>query len=331
MRIESQLAGLRVFPDISVLLAGLLDHSSDSGAVLSGTSGGVLLLSDHSEGLARSILRAHAPHLLAVFNDALISLGSRVRIERVGAGEQDMLDSRALSLSDEDKQVLADAQHGRADMLVTHDAAFYPAAPDTIRVRSPATLNWDPIDGRNVQLGAEGATFIGWFLPNWTSDAVANASQQFYFFEISGYVRAYYENARRSARLEWRTAAGATGSLRIPMSVGWQQYHFIAACIGLDSVSFFVDGLQRGKQVRLGRPPAGATFHPFMSAQSEHQISGGCHFRVEPRLLGERELRRLWQAHSTRLSDGEIRFSDWATRSLLIVPPYSPRDRRGPA
>lgn len=321
MRVESQLAGQRVFPDISVLLTGLLDDGSDSSATLTGAASGTLLLSDHTEGRARAILRAHGPHLLPAFNDALLRIGTRVRIERVGTGDRSSLPAQALGLSVEDQQVLADALLARAQILVTHDSAFYPAAPEGLAVRSPATLNWDPLDGRNFRLGTEGATFIGWFLPNWSSEAVDAAAEQFYFFEISGFVRAYYESCRRTARLEWRPPTGVGGSLRIPMNVGWQRYHFVAAVMGLGEVYFFVDGVRRGKRVRLGLPPANATFHPFMSATSEHQISGGCHFRVEPRPLGEKELRRLWRAHSTRLSDGEIRFTDWSSKSLLVSPP----------
>ena len=43
-----------------------------------------------------------------------------------------------------------------------------------------------------------------------------------------------------------------------------------------------------------------------MSATSEHQISGGVHFRVVPQTLREGLIRKHWRARTVRLSDREV-------------------------
>lgn len=318
-RVAEQLVDKRVFPDISVLLAGLLDPSSDSAAVLFGAAGS-LILSRHTESTAIRVLRSAAPHLVAEFGDRLIELGTHVQIERVeSTNSSDLVGRRRLSK--EDKQVVHDAVIAKADVLVTHDSDIFRAAPPSLRVSSPSSLNWDDLSAGNVQLGDGEFTFIGFFFPHWTSDAVQGADQHFYFFEVAGFIRAHYENSRRSARLAWNTPIGARDSIRLPLEVQRERYHFLAAAIGRDSVTFFADGKISSKKVRLGAVPRPTTFHPFMSASSEHQISGGCRFRVEPRVLGEKEIRRLWHARSTRLSDGEVQYAEWTRKSRLIVLP----------
>jgi hypothetical protein len=277
--------------------------------------------------MARTVLRVNAPGLIPEFNDGLLRLGARQSIERL---PRQAPTKPASKLSAEDSQVLADAVGGMADILVTHDAALFRAAPKGLSVQSPSTLVWDPLDGRNIQRGVE-STFIGWFVPQWSSEAVAGSSAQFYYFEIDRFARAYYEAKKGTARLEWGAPDGVRGSLAMPQTVRTGGYHFVAAVLALQYVFFFVDGVSRGRKVRAGAPPQETTFHPFMDGKSEHQIFGGAHFRVEPRVLGEAELRRLWASHSTRLSDGEVNFAKWTEHSAVVLSPANLRIIKQPA
>ena len=280
---------------------------------------GIIVLSEHVEDMARTVIRVNAPRKLPEFNDALLRLGATQTIERIHRHDSVGLHTGAVRLDKEDQQVLADAIGGRADILATHDSKLFQAAPTGLEAISPSSITWSSDDAMNVQRGHSEMTFVGSFVPQWSSDAVAGSDLQFYYFEIAGFARAFYSARLGEACLEWELASGGRGRLRIPQQVEASAYHFVAAAFSPGSVQFFVDGVTRGRQGKIAIPPVATTFHPFASAQSEHQISGGCVFRVEPRTVREGELRRLWAARSTRLSDGELRFARWADESSLIV------------
>ena len=59
-----------------------------------------------------------------------------------------------------------------------------------------------------------------------------------------------------------------------------------------------------------------------MSAASEHQISGGVHFRVVPKTLPEGLIRKHWRARTVRLSDREVELHN------MIGPLLRTRQRR---
>jgi predicted nucleic acid-binding protein len=329
--IVSELSGKRLFLDVSVLLAGLLDPGCASQQLLEVACKGTVVLSGHVEDMARTVVRANAPGKLPEFDDALLRLGAAQTIERIRRCDLAVLDGEALKLSKEDQQVLADAIGGRADILATHDAKLFRAVPSGLQARSPSSITWSPDEATNVERGGDEMTFIGFFAPQWSSDAVAGSDLQFYYFEVAGFARAFYDARSSEACLEWMLASGGRGRLRMPQRVESSAFHFVAAAFSPESVQFFVDGVTRGRRARIAMPAGATTFHPFMSAQSQHQINGGCHFRVEPRSIREGELRRLWASRSTRLSDGELRFTDWAAQSPLIVTPSKPRILRPPA
>ena len=283
-----------------------------------------IILSDHVEDRARHVLRSGAPHLLAPFNDGLLRLTMHTRVERVSATGDAVLPAWAeTTLSAEDRRVLLGALTGRADWLFSHDRDFFKGPIQGMKSESPATFTWDPLETANVRRGKEGFTFLGWFYPQWSSEAVAGTDEIFFIFEIADYIRSFYSARTGTFHVQWNTRSGVSGGLRLPMPVAASSYHFVAVICANDLVTLFVNDRTRRREIRLGPPPLTTTFHPFMSAQSEHQIFGGCQFRVADSPLDARTVRRHFLAHSVRLSDGELRFSEWVGRSSLLLSPLN--------
>jgi len=319
--VTAELAGKRLFPDVSVLLAGVLDSESASSDVFTCATGATIVLSAHVEETAVAVLRGGAPNLVAEFNDGLLRLSVDRTVERIPRQPDVLPTNETRKLNNEDRQVLADAIGGRADVLLTHDSQLFEAVPQSLRARSPSSVAWSPLDAANIQRGTDASTFVGFFYPEWSSDAVSGTMDQFFFFEVSDYVRAFYNARKRTAVLEWNTPAGSRGSIRMPLHVEANSYHFVAAVLQTRSILLYIDGVTRERKHHIGEPNLSATFHPFMSAQSTGQICGACHFRVEPRALSVRELHRLRASQSTRLSDGERKWSEARPKLRLVATP----------
>ena len=273
--VTTELAGKRLFPDVSVLLSGVLEPQSASGDVFASAAKATIVLSAHVEETAVAVLRASAPHLVAEFNDGLLRLGRDVTIERIPKQAPVEARAGAPTLSEEDRQVLSDAVGGRSQILLSHDSRLFRAAPPPLVTRSPSSIAWSPLDGANVQRGGVDSTFVGLFYPEWSSEAVSGTDERFYFFEISGFVRAYYDAKRGTAIFEWDTQVGSRGSLRMPLSILAGSYHFVAAVLRPSSVLLYADGITREKKVHIGSPANDATFHPFMSVLSQGQVCAG--------------------------------------------------------
>lgn len=309
----SHLTGKRIMLDVSVLLSGLLVDESDSAALLARARGATVLLSEHLEETAVHVLRSRAPHLLGAFGEGRIRLATGTRVERVARGDPLRLPAWAAAALDwEDQQVLADAVAGRADILFVQDSAFFAGPLSGLGVQTPGALIWPlrMLDPSNVQPTPEAWTFLGLFIPNWASSALAASNMQFYVFEIANHIACYYDAGESAFKLRWRTQSGARDTLTIQQSVEFHSFNFVAVAVGPTELFWFVSGETGGRRVRLGPAPAGTTFHPFVSAASQHQINGGVHFRVVPRSLPEGLIRRHWRARTVRLTDQELELHD---------------------
>lgn len=319
--LAESLAGKRVALDVSVLLAGLLDQDSPSARLLDVMTRASVILSDHVEERARVVLHAAAPHLLPTFNDGLLRLAGSTDLRRVVVADAAALPTWAVSaLSDEDARVLAGAVLGDSSWLFTHDRDFFKGPISGMAVSSPSSFVWDPLEGANVQRGPDSFTFLGWFYPQWGTEIIRGSADLFYFFEIANFVWAYYSARDSAVHVHWHRLAGSKKGLTLPISIDVGSYNFVSVIVRPGRVSLFVNGESRERAVLIGGAPAETTFHPFMSAKSEHQIFGSCQFRVADSALTARTVRRHWQAHSVRLADGELQFAEWADRSSLIVP-----------
>jgi hypothetical protein len=319
--LAQELAGKRIAPDVSVLLAGVLDADSPSQRTLAAAKHSTIVLSDHVEELAGRVLAHNAPHLTGNFNDGLLRLGVASHIERVAADGPIDLPVWCSALSREDRRVLAGAVCGSADRLFTHDAEFFKGEVPRLVVQSPGTFAWNPLESANVRSGTDSFTFLGWFYPQWNSEAVAGTDLLFFIFEIAGFMQLFYQASTREYRLRWHTPSGATGGMRLPQIVSIHTFNFVAVTCAKDQVTLFVNGETRRAAVRLGPRPVSTTFHPFMSAKSEHQINGGCQFRIANSAYSEKALRRHLVSRSIELTDGELQFARWAKRSNLILAP----------
>jgi len=304
----AHLDGKRLMPDVSVLLTGILVGDSDSAELFAHARRATILLSKHIEETAINVLRRQAPQHMGSFGDGLVRLAKNTTITRVGNGDLQQLPSWASELDREDQQVLADAVSARADILFVQDSAFFSGSVPGMIVQVPSTLIWPlhVLELGNVQASPEAWTFLGWFIPHWGSAVVRGSSEQFYMFEIARHIACFYDGADSSFKLRWRTQSGARDTLTIQQEVEPRSFNFLAVAVGPAEVFWFVNGATRGRRARLGPAPSPTTFHPFMSAQSQHQISGGVHFRVVPHTLLESLIRKHWQARTVRLTDREI-------------------------
>ena len=325
----ASLHGKRLMPDVSVLLTGILVGDSDSAALLAHAKGATVLLSRHIEETAIHVLRRQAPQHLGTFGDGLIRLAATTTLLRVERGDLRSLPAWASQLDPEDQQVLADALTARADMLFVQDSAFFAGSVPGLTVQTPSGLVWPlhVLDAGNVQATPEAWTFLGWFIPHWGSAVVRGSTYQFYMFEIARHIACYYEATESAFKLRWSTESGARNTLTITQEVEPSSFNFLAVAVGPAEVFWFVNGETRGKRVRLGAPPARTTFHPFMSARSEHQIDGGVHFRVVPRTLSEGLIRKHWRARTVRLTDREVELHDMVGPLLRPEPSGGQLDR----
>jgi hypothetical protein len=311
--LASRLASKRIMLDVSVLLSGLLVDDSDSAALLAHARGATVLLSDHLEETALHVLRSRAPHLLGAFGEGRIRLATGTSVERVARGDPLQLPPWAASALDwEDQQVLADGVAARADILFVQDSAFFAGPLSGLGVQTPGALIWPlrMLDPSNVQPTPETWTFLGLFIPNWGSSALAGSGMQFYVFEVANHIACYYDAGESAFKLRWRTQSGARDTLTVPQPVEFHRVNFVAVAVGPTELVWFVNGETRGRRVLLGPAPAGTTFHPFMSAASQHQINGGVHFRVVSRILPEGLIRKHWRARTVRLTDQELQLHD---------------------
>lgn len=303
----AHLQGKRLMPDVSVLLTGMLVGDSDSAELFAHAQRGTILLSRHIEQTAIDVLRRQAPQHLGSFGDGLVRLSRTTTLTRVESGDTGQLPSWASQLDPEDQHVLADAIAARADILFVQDSAFFTGAVPGLTVQPPSNLFWPlhVLDLGNVQATPEAWTFLGWFIPQWGSAVVRGSSERFYMFEIAHHIACFYEAAEGSFKLRWRTQSGARDTLTLRQDVEPRSFNFVAVAVGPEGVFWFVNGATTGRRARLG-PAPGTTFHPFMSAESLHQICGAVHFTVVPRTLAEGLIRKHWQARTVRLTDREI-------------------------
>jgi hypothetical protein len=306
-RVESltqSLEGHRIAIDVSVLLAGLLDADSPSQRLLSICGRSVLVVSNHVEERALRVLRAAAPHLIPEFSDALLRLASTTALERVVMRASAPVPPWAeATLSDEDLCVLRGAVTGCAKWLFTHDRDFFKRAIPGMAVYSPATFVWDPLDSANVVRGSDAFTFVGVFYPQWGTDAVRATDEVFFMFEIAHFIRAYYAARDGAFHVRWHRRAGHRNGLSVPGNVSANGYNFVAVTVEPARVTLFVNGTQRECNVNVGTAPVQTTFHPFMSAESQHRIFGGCLFRLTGTAMPPRAIRRHYAAHAIQLTD----------------------------
>jgi predicted nucleic acid-binding protein len=324
--LEDSLAHRRVAVDVSVLLAGLLDTDSPSQRLLGLLSKGTTVLSDHVEERARLVLKVAAPHLLPEFNDQLLRFSTKTHLERVTADGAPPLPSwTAAGLSAEDARVLAGAIAGQADYLFTHDRDFFQSPIAGLSVESPASFVWDALDGANVKPGTAVFTFLGVFFPNWSTEAVAGSDEQFFVFEVANHINAFYDARSSAYHVRWHKRVGARKGIALPARVDAASHNFIAVIADEERVTLFVNGSTAGRNVRLGPARESTTFYPFANALQTSQINGGCKWRVVDTALSLRTVRRHYDAHSLELTDGELKFAEWAGRSHLLVSPNDVR------
>lgn len=322
--LTDSLAGKRVGLDVSVLLAGLLDPDSPSARLLGVATHAVIVVSSHVEERARAVLRAAGPHLIPAFNDGLLRLGVSHSVERVTPDGTEAVPTWAESaLSAEDRNVLVGALAGRCNWLFTHDREFFGGPIPGMAPFAPAAFVWDALDAANIVPGNHGFTFLGTFYPGWGSDVVRGSDSLFYLFDIDNYLWAFYSAKHGSFRVGWHRKAGSKSGIALRQEVKMQSDNFVAVTVAEDHVTLFANGQAQSQQVALGRIPANVRFHPFMSRESLHQINGGCMWRVASTALTAKTVPRHWKARSICLTDGELRFADWAARSSLILPAQS--------
>ncbi len=320
--VRSLLADRRIMPDVSVLLAGVLDEDSPSAWVLRLASEGTIVLSTHTEETAIRALRSNAPSLLGVFGAGLVRLATICRVERVpSADPPTVLGERGKHLSREDRQVLADALSAKVTLLYTHDSEFFREQIPGLSVIAPGSHAWDPFGDDGVRGHPTDWTFLGWFVPNWGTDFIRSTAERFFIFEIADHVACYYDASTCGFVLEWRARTPGLKCLRLPQEVHPRLHNFVAVMADKASVSLFANGETRRAQVTIGPVPTAATFHPFMSRESTHQISGACQFRRVDKALTEASVRRHWRARTVQLTDGEIEWIDAVRRFSTLRPP----------
>ncbi len=310
----------RIAPDVSVLLAGLLDLGSYSNQCLASLDQGTVVLGRHVEDMALRVLRTNAPNLVGDFADGLLQLAQHTTVERVADGDRSCLPPWAARLSGEDQQVLADSLAGKVNFLLTHDWEFFRKEVPGIKVKSPSSFLWNPNDPRLLDGGNPFAwTFLGQFWPNWSSEAIRDSGEIPYVMDLTGKAELFYEPAQAAFVFRWFQESVPVGMLTLPQAVEWQSSNFVAVAVDADGIFIFINGETRGRNVAVGPVPPGARIYPFNNSRGAGQINGYCQFRMAPGRLTERIIRRLWRTRSLELSDGELRFIDLVstTRSML--------------
>ncbi len=318
-QLEQNLTGKRIALDVSVLLAGLLDRDSPSHRILGASRFATIVISDHVEDMARRVLSYHAPDYLTVFNDELLRLGTRSRIERVAVAPGADLPDWTSALSDEDRQVVIGAVRGSADTLLTHDSEIFRGRIPGLQVQSPAATAIESILWMELPPISEEFTFLAWFVPMWDSASIAMSELQFFVFEIERYMQCFYDASSQQFRIRWHTLSPCTGGVGMKLAVESQSFNFIAVVCSQQRVTLFVNGRTKIEQARLGPPPQGTKLHLFSSASLDSQLSAAGDFFLANRAYREREVRRHWLAHSVRLTDGELKFAEWAAGPSLII------------
>src|SRR6266511_4281372 len=258
--IRSFLTGRRIALDVSVLLSGVLDEQSPSAWILRCAAEGTIVLSNHTEDMAIRVLRANAPSLVPVFGAGLVKLSTLCPIERVSSADKASVGELGKHLSGEDRQVLADAMSAKASVLYTHDSEFFRERFAGLIVLAPGAQAWDPFDGDGLQARNDW-TFLGWFVPSWSSEAVRATTERFFIYEIADYVACYYDAQPGEFVLEWWARTADVKSLRLPQEIKAQAYNFVAVMADATSITLFANGETRRAEVRVGSAPI-TTFHP---------------------------------------------------------------------
>lgn len=296
-----------------MLLIALLVEQSNSALLLAHCRKATLVLSDHIRDTARGVLNRQAAHLLGDYGDRLLQLLGDNRTEDVPSPTPESLPSLASELGAEDCQVLADALSSEADMLISLDSDFLESELRKtlgLEFRGPGDLLWPrPLrEGNVIDFERESWTFLGWYIPHWSSDLFDRRDRDsvFYIFEIAGHAACYYEAHRNRYVLEWDTASGAAGRLQLTQEVARRSQNFVFVSVAPDHVMLLVNGETRERGVRLGPFPRHTRVHPFNDANGEHQIAGHVQFRGLPRPLSERRLLRHWRASTLWLTDDEV-------------------------
>jgi predicted nucleic acid-binding protein len=320
--IRSFLAGRRIALDVSVLLSGVLDEQSPSAWILRLASQSAIVLSKHTEETAIEVLRWNAPSLVGVFGAGLVELGTRCTIDRVPSVDKSSLGTLGRHLSGEDRQILADAISGKASVLYTHDSEFFRERIPGLITIAPGAQAWDPFsEGLHANTVW---TFLGWFVPSWSTDAVSGTTERFFIYEIADYVSCSYDAQSSAFVVEWWANTPKIRSLRLPQVVEAQTYNFVSVMADATSITLFANGETRRTTVSIGRAPI-TTFHPFMSAESTGQIFGTCRFRFVDKCLTEASIQRHWRARTLQLTDGEIQWMDAVRKFSMLSRPRGSR------
>ena len=318
--IHGFLRGQRIAPDVSVLLAGVLDEESPSGRILNLATEGTIILSAHTETTAIAVLQEKNPSLLGEFGAGLVKLATRCPVERVPSADLSTLGELGKHLSGEDLQVLADALSAKATVLYTHDSDFFKQRIPGLVVLAPGAHAFDYFDFRDLQGHQHDWTFLGLFYPNWSTEALRGTSERFYIFEIAGHVSCYYETKKSEFVLEWRARTRKGTSLRLPHQVvEMRSYNFVSVMCAENSVTLFVNGQTRRTEAKIGPAPATTTFHPFQSHKSTHQIDGVGQFRLVAGTMTERSVRRHRRARTLQLTDGETQWADHVRKVSILT------------
>ena len=206
---------MKVFPDVSVLLAGTLVRGSPSEESLFTSSN--ILLSKHVEEMCRKVLNWNRPGLLGDFNDGLLRLSKKSNLRRSPSYPVATLPDCAKSLSPEDLQVVSDAIGNQADVLLTHDSNILRLGPDlpSVFIQTPSYFA-----SRDVECKPhpEHWTFLGIFYAHgWHSNSFPGT--KFWILELSDFLRCYFEFGTANLTLEWKTAVGVVGQMSLEMDI----------------------------------------------------------------------------------------------------------------
>ncbi len=298
-----------------MLLSGILDEKSPSAWILRLADQGTVVLSSHTEAMAIKVLRWNAPSLVSVFGDGLVRLATRCKVERVPSVDSSVIGELGKRLAGEDRQVLADALSAKASVLYTHDSEFFRERIPGLITIAPGAQAWDPFS-ESFRADREW-TFLGWFVPSWSTEAVKGTTERFFIFELADYVSCYYDAARNAFVLEWWANTPKIKSLTLPQDVKAQSFNFVSVMADASSITLFANGQTRRATVSVGRAPI-TTFHPFMSAESAHQIFGTCQFRIVDKCFSEATIQRHWKVRALQITDGEIQWVD-AVRNFSML------------
>lgn len=312
--------------DASVLLSATLLPESPSASLVELADESVFLLSPHVERMALQTLRFKAPERLGEFGDAIVRLSMRRTVDRTPKGDSSQLGSLKKGLSGEDAQVLADAMHGGADFLYTHDEKFFRNAPTRPVILTPSAHTWNPLAAGNPYIAVveRDWTFLGFFHPNWDSGSLRGTDTEFSIFEISSHLRCVYIPAR--GRFEVWLISGDKPLLHLSQPIQYQQPVFVACTAKEGLLVLYVDRQVAQLRTTLPRALTGARLIPFNNARGTSSIFGVVTFRLENRVLDQRIVNRHCRTRSVLITDGEYDFANLVTQHPLLHTP--PRSRR---